>query len=128
MLSDHFGRTKILITGYLCFAAVYFGFAVAGGSAILWIIIVVYGFYKSLVDGTQRALAADLIPAERRGSAFGLYYTILSLATLPSSLIAGFLWDKYGAPMPFYFGAVLTALVVVLLAFFKINTLKNPPV
>lgn len=90
---------------------------VATGSRLR--LFVFYGIYKSLVDGTQRAFAADLIPAEQRGSAFGLYYTLLSLATLPSSVIAGFLWDSYGASTPFYFGTILAFIVVLLMVLFK---------
>lgn len=116
IISDRIGRFPLIIIGYLCFAAVYFGFAVASHSGILWLLILIYGVYKGMADGAQRTLAADLIPPERRGSAFGVYYTLLSLAALPSSVLAGLLWDTFGSPAPFYFGAALALISTVLMA------------
>jgi len=52
-------------------------------------------------------MVADLVPAERRGTAYGLYQGVVSIALLPASLIAGWLWDKFNPAVPFYFGAGL---------------------
>lgn len=114
IISDKIGRKPLIIIGYIVFSIVYFGFGFAHSSKILWILIGLYGIYKGLADGAQRTLISDLVPSHQRGSAFGIFHTSVSMATLPSSIIAGLLWDKIGAPAPFLFGGIL-ALVSSLL-------------
>jgi MFS family permease len=55
----------------------------------------------------SRAFVADLVPAEKRGTAFGWYYGVLSIALLPASLIAGWRWSAVSPAATFYFGAGL---------------------
>jgi predicted MFS family arabinose efflux permease len=43
----------------------------------------------------------------------------IGVATFFASFIAGFFWDKLGAPMPFYFGAGMAALAALLLVSFS---------
>jgi MFS family permease len=62
-----------------------------------------------------RALVADLVPSERRGSALGLYHGGVGLMALLSSIIAGLLWDHVGASAPFYLGGGTAALALVLM-------------
>jgi MFS family permease len=50
---------------------------------------------------------ADLVPADRRGTAFGFYNLAIGLGALPASLLFGALWDRRGAPTAFAFGAAL---------------------
>lgn len=107
IISDKVGRKPLIIVGYMIFSIVYLGFGFAHSSNILWILIALYGIYKGLADGSQRTLVSDLIPPQQRGSAFGVFHTSVSMATLPSSIIAGLLWDKVGASSPFIVGGVL---------------------
>ncbi|UCD54012.1 MAG: MFS transporter, partial [Dehalococcoidia bacterium] len=63
---------------------------------------------------------ADLVPTEKRGTAYGLYHGVVGLTLLPASLIAGWLWQAYSPSMPFFFGAGLAgAAVVGMMAFIK---------
>jgi len=50
---------------------------------------------------------ADLVPEERRGTAYGLYHGVVGLTLLPASLLAGWLWDEFNPAAPFYLGAGL---------------------
>ena len=65
------------------------------------------GLHSALIEGQQRSLVADLVPAERRATAFGAYYTVVGLALLPASVIAGLLWERFGARATFSVDAAL---------------------
>ncbi|MDP4161029.1 MAG: hypothetical protein Q8911_14905 [Bacillota bacterium] len=93
------------MTGYFIYALVYLGFALVSGLSTLWSLFVVYGFYIAFTEGVEKALLADIAPAHLRGTVIGLHATLVGLALLPASLLAGLLWDLLGASAPFYFGA-----------------------
>ena len=106
-LSDRAGRAPALIAGWVVYALVYLGFAFAGAQWHAWALFAVYGVFFGLTEGTERALVADLVPASRRGTAFGWYYLTIGLGMLPASVLFGFVWDRLGAHFAFMMGAVL---------------------
>jgi MFS family permease len=113
--SDRLGRRNVIGFGFAVFSAVYLGFAVIDAGAYVWLLFPVYGVYMALTEGVGRALVADLVPGERRGSALGLYHGGVGLMALLASVMAGFLWDHVDASAPFYLGAGTAALALVLL-------------
>ena len=115
-LSDRVGRRQVLIGGWLLYAAVYLGFALSDSAWNVWLLYALYGAYYGLTYGTAKAMVADLVPAELRGTAYGTYNATLGLIDLPASLIAGLLWQNVGASAPFFFGALL-ALIAALALF-----------
>jgi MFS family permease len=105
VLSDKLGRRRLIIAGWLIYAAVYIGFAVANAPWHVWLLFAAYGIYYGAVEGVSRAFVADLVPAEKRGTAYGWYNGVLSMALLPASLIAGWIWSAISPAATFYFGA-----------------------
>lgn len=109
--SDHVGRRRIIIAGWLLYAGIYLGFAVVETPTQTWALFTAYGFYYGLTYGTAKALVADLVPPDRRGTAYGTFNATLGLLDLPASLIAGILWQGlgtwsgFGPAAPFLFGA-----------------------
>ncbi|MEP7379359.1 MAG: MFS transporter [Chloroflexota bacterium] len=116
-LSDRFGRRVPLAIAWLVYAAAYAGFALAGSpgaAAGLWIL---YGAYYGINEAVGRAFIADVTPANLRATGYGILNAAIAVAVLPASLVAGLLWDAYGPPVPFWFGAAfaLAGVVVLLL-------------
>jgi len=112
-LSDRIGRRKLIIGGWIAYGLVYLGLALSHTGWHVWVLYGLYGIYYAATDGVARALVADMVPAERRGTAYGLYNAAIGITALPASFIAGLLWQGAGAwtgfgpSAPFYFGAAL---------------------
>jgi MFS family permease len=117
VLSDRLGRRPLIIGGWMVYAAVYLGFAFASATWHAWALFIVYGLYFGMTEGVEKALVADLVPANVRGAAFGWYNLTIGLAALPASLIFGGLWQAYGARVAFVTGAALSLVAAVGLLF-----------
>ena len=117
-LSDKIGRKSILVCGYMVFSIVYLSFAFAINKEVMIFTFVLYGFYTAMIAGVERAFIAEISPKELKGTMLGLHSTIVGIALLPASTIAGFLWNVFGAKVPFIFGACMSlgaALILLLL-------------
>jgi MFS family permease len=112
-LSDRLGRAPTLMAGWLLYAAVYFGFAAASESWHAWALFLAYGIFFGLTEGTERAFVADVVPAERRGAAYGWYYLAVGIGTFPASLLFGAMWTRVSAPAAFIMGASLALVAAV---------------
>jgi len=106
-LSDRVGRKPLIVSGWLLYAAVYFGFSRATEPWHAWALFAVYGLFYAMTEGTEKALVADIVPREKRGAAFGWYNLAIGLAALPASLIFGAIWDRVSPEAAFLFGASL---------------------
>lgn len=106
-LSDIIGRRRLIVSGWILYAAVYAGFAFVSSPISVWILFVVYGVYFGLVEGAEKALVADLVKPEQRGTAYGLYNLAFGITVLPASLLMGFLWDWRGPQTAFLVSAIL---------------------
>ena len=117
MASDRLGRRNVIGLGFLVFALVYLGFALAGGGVLAWPLFAVYGFYMALIEGVGRAFVTDFVPARDRATALGVYTGALGGMVLLSSVIAGLMWDYIGPSAPFFLGgAAALAAAVALVA------------
>lgn len=117
ILSDRFGRWRMVISGWSLYAVVYFGFAWADMAAVWWL-FPLYGLFMGLTEGIGRALIRDKIPEEKKGTAMGVFHMSIGFTALAGSVVAGLLWDIIGPQAPFLLGgtvagaAVLTALAI----------------
>lgn len=120
-LSDHVGRRQLIVGGWLTYGLIYLGFALARTAWHVWALFTLYGVYYGMVEGTAKALVGDLVRADQRGTAYGVYNAAVGLTALPASLIAGVLWQGIGSweglgpSAPFFFGATLALVAVALL-------------
>lgn len=122
-LSDRIGRTPLIVSGWLLYALVYSGFALATSTWHIWALFALYGVVFGLSEGTEKALIADLVPASVRGRAFGWYHATIGLAALPASIVFGAVWDRYGASAAFLMGATLALVASAGLAIVRVPRL-----
>ncbi len=108
-LSDACDRLIVLALGLALLIAA--DLVLAGFSGLIGVSIgvLLWGLHLGLTQGLLATLVADVAAAELRGTAFGMFNLLNGLATLASSLIAGALWDRYGAQATFCAGAVFAA-------------------
>jgi len=117
--SDRVGRRRVIVGGWLVYAVIYLGFALAGKGWHVWVLYAIYGLYYGLAFGATKAMVADIVAPEVRGTAYGTYNAVLGILDFPASLIAGVLWSGigswhgFGAAAPFYWGAALALIAAV---------------
>jgi MFS family permease len=114
--SDRVGRFIPLMAGYALFAAVCVLLAFDRSALVMALGFALFGIAMALVDGTQRALVADLAPKNLRATAMGAYYAALAFVALPGGFIAGALWDRIAPSATFVFGAVFTTIAAITLS------------
>ena len=117
-LSDRLGRKRLIVSGWILYAAVYAGFAYATNQASLWILFLVYGIYFGLAEGAEKALVADLVRPEQRGTAYGLYNLAFGITVFPASFLMGTIWDWKGPTVAFLVSAFMGATAAMLLLIF----------
>jgi MFS family permease len=115
-LSDRFSRKTLIGAGWVVYAAVYAGFAVVTSRTPLLALFLAYGVYYGLTEGVEKAVVADLAPADARGAAFGYYHAVVGIGALAASLVFGIVWKLAGAPAAFGLGAALALAATALLA------------
>jgi MFS family permease len=129
-LSDRIGRKRLIIGGWLVYAAIYLGFGLAQSGWQVFVLYIAYGLYYGMAFGTSNALIADLVPEELRGTAYGTYNFFVGILAFPASLIAGILWQGAGAwggfgpAAPFLFGATMALLAALMLIAWNPKTKK----
>jgi MFS family permease len=108
-LSDHVPHRKIVLAA---------GYFLAGITAILLctsthsilvlgMIFVLGGLYFGVVDALEDTVAAELVPKEQHGMAFGTLAAVNAVGDLLSSMLVGFLWSAVSVQAAFATSAVL---------------------
>ena len=114
-LSDRWDRRKTVVAGWAVYGCTYAAWGVAEGPAWMVVLFLVYGLYSAATEGAERALVADFVPAERRGTAFGWFHLAVGISALPASVLFGVLYKWRGAPAAFGVSAVLAVAASLLL-------------
>jgi len=114
-LADKFGRKRLMQAAFLLFAVTCFGFVYASSKIIAALMFIVYGLHKGVLETVQKAYAAELAPENFRASSLGLFQMVVGLITLPSSFIAGLLWETVSPHSAFMFSASLAIIAAAVL-------------
>ena len=107
-LSDRINHGRLLAAGLVVLVAADLVLALGTGWPGLWIGVGLWGLHMGMTQGLLAAMVADTAPADLRGTAYGLFNLVGGLAMLLASVIAGLLWDGFGAPATFLAGAAFT--------------------
>ena len=117
--SDRVGRAPFIICGWMTLALAEFGFALAGSATSVIAVFILYGLFYALTEGSGRALIADLIPTESRGTAYALFHAITGIALILGGFGIGHIWDAVSLQTAFgvaaagsLFGAVILSMLL----------------
>ena len=114
-LSDRLGRRYVIVIGWAIYSLVYLGFALVSNEVAFVALFLIYGVHFALAEGAEKALIADLTPANRQGISFGLYNGVLGVGMLVASIAFGFVYDRFSPAAAFIMGASLSAAAALLL-------------
>jgi MFS family permease len=115
ILSDRVGRRTLIISGWVIYALVYVGFAFSASMYALIGWFMIYSTYTAAVEGTEKALVADLTPEALHATAFGWHAAVQGVGALAAGIVFGLLWQNLGTPVAFVTGAVLSIAAATLL-------------
>ncbi|HPM79077.1 MAG TPA: MFS transporter [Candidatus Anammoximicrobium sp.] len=104
---NRFGPRAMILVGWCLYAAVYLLFGLATAAWHAWALFLGYAFFFALTEPAEKTLVASLVDSDHRGLAYGWFNFAIGLATLPSSLIFGMLYQQYGALAAFGCGSAL---------------------
>jgi len=119
ILADRMDRTLLLAVGFVTLIGADLVLALATGVWPVLAGVALWGLHMGLTQGLFAALVADTAPADLRGTAFGLFNLVAGVVLLAASILAGLLWDLYGAPATFFAGAAITAVALLALLPFR---------
>jgi len=122
-LSDRIKRQNIIVAGWIVYALIYLGFGFAKNGFQIAILYVLYGLYYGLTEGVEKAVVADLVEGNKRGTAYGLYNGAIGFFFFASSFIAGILWQYISPSAPFIFGAIMSIIASFMLI--RVLTIKE---
>lgn len=101
ILADKLGVKRVFLVGLVLFAFTYLGFAVAMSLPVFYALFVLYGLYAAATDGVAKAWLTSLCDKKDAATAVGFYAGWQSVAALAASMLAGLLWQFFGAAAPF---------------------------
>lgn len=122
VLADKIGFKTLFMAGLLLFAFVYAGFAFNPSIEAIFILFGVYGIFSAATDGVSKAWITNIAHNENTATAVGFYTSCQSICTLGASIIAGFIWDKFGSSYAFAITASIAFLVMI---YFFFSLRKN---
>jgi MFS family permease len=115
-LADRMSHRTLLAAGLVVLIASDALLAMAARGPLLWTGIALWGLHMAMTQGLLAAMVAGSAPADLRGTAFGFFNLVSGIALLAASVLAGWLWDQWGAALTFWCGAALAAVALAGLA------------
>ena len=120
-LSDKVGRVPVLLSGYVAYGVFYLGMSeISSNVTVLFFLFGFYGLFMGATEGVEKAFVADLVPEERRGTAFGWFNLVSGILLLPASIIFGLLYQSISPSCAFLFSGGCSLLAAALLKFFVV--------
>ena len=114
-LADRMSHRFLLGAGLAVLIVADLVLARSQGLAAVALGVALWGLHMGLTQGLLATMVADTAPAQFRGTAFGIFNLASGVAMLIASALAGLLWDRIGAAVTFYAGAVFSLAALILL-------------
>jgi MFS family permease len=125
-LVDRFGARPVIGAGWVWYALIYGGLALAQSQVAIVALVLVYGLYHGLTEGAEKALVAELAPAAQRGTWFGWFHLTIGLLAFPASLLFGWIWQNWSSAAAFGTGAALALAAALLLVALRPARISAP--
>lgn len=106
ILADKLGVQRVFVAGLVLFALTYLGFALATRPPMFYALFFLYGLYAAATDGVAKAWLTSLCGKKDAATAVGFFAGWQSIAALTASMLAGVLWQFFGAAAPFAVSAI----------------------
>jgi MFS family permease len=113
-IADRVGRKRTLVVAWFLYAAFYAAAPFVTTPLAFSLLVIAYGGYYGLAEGSERAILAELAPPSMRGRAFGAMHAVIGLAVLPANLLFGALYARHVA-LAFGVSAACAACAALLL-------------
>ncbi len=117
--ADRIGSKLALKIAYLVFGVAFVGLGFASEIWQIVLLVCLYGAATAGFETIQRAVGSKLVSREKRAGLFGNYQGLSGLMALPASLIAGVLWQVFGATFAFAFSGVTSVVAILILGNMK---------
>ncbi len=124
-LSDTMSHTRLLTLGLILLIASDLILASSDHWGIVLLGVVLWGLHMGMTQGLLATMIANTAPSDLRGTAYGFFNLASGLAMLFASVLAGFLWDWFGASFTFYAGAILCGCTIVVVILGKGRSSNN---
>lgn len=124
-LCDKFSKEKLIAISYFLFGLTYLSFAFFSNFLVVIFLFILYGIFIALISISVKSFIIDNISMDMRATALGINECLIGLASLPATIISGFLWTKYGSSAPFYFGGIMGIISFFLVCFYLKNFNKK---
>jgi len=121
-LSDRIRHTRLLALGLYVLIASDLILATNDHWGVILFGIALWGVHLGITEGLLATMVAETTPSDLRGSAYGFFSLMSGISTLIASLLAGLLWDRFGASFTFYSSAAISAIALVGLAWSTVHT------
>ena len=121
-LSDQMSHMRLLTLGLLVLIAADLVLAMNDHWGVVLLGVGLWGLHMGMTQGLLATMVADTAPADLRGTAFGFFNLASGLAMLIASVLAGFLWDQFGASFTFYAGALFCGIAVMGLTLYQLKS------
>ncbi len=116
-LSDSVNHNGLLSLGLATLVGADIALAYSNHWTWVWLGITMWGLHMGITQGLLARMVADTAPAELRGTAYGFFNLMSGIAMLIASVLAGLLWDRFGASQTFIAGAVFSGLALMSILF-----------
>jgi MFS family permease len=118
-LSDNMSHIKLLVMGLIVLIAADLVLAYSNHWSMVLTGVTLWGLHMGMTQGLLATMVADTAPADLRGTAYGFFNLMSGIAMLIASVVAGLIWDQFGANYTFYAGAIFCMIVLLVIAIKK---------
>ncbi|MBU0535353.1 MAG: MFS transporter [Nanoarchaeota archaeon] len=117
LLADRIGRKTVIVIGFLVFTTMMISFGFATHIVHTFFLFALYGIFTSIFESVPKAFVSDMVNKDKRGTALGIMNSVVGIMILPASLFAGLIWQYVSPSAPFFIGAGVSGVSVLMMMF-----------